>query len=696
MLFGRQERKIMVKPNLQLKQERELRGWSQAKVAQEIGTSAKIVSRWERGTSLPSPYFRERLCLLFGKDALALGLLQQEGRDSDQEREEEPNVTQMLPLSALIPVEEPPPAASVVTMPHSVRALAALPQEEPLPAAPVVTMQLSHPVTTRRERWRPGLLRVGILTVAILLVLFSLLLTLLNVAGHATTQRSDTIAQQEAALQRELALEKEAFKQQGIGISEGSFSFDTYPGRHDVTWKEQAALALQQHQTSRAINLLTEATTIDPTDGEAQIYNENLHVLQKASSFVTVVLGVTIGNSGARLVIAREDLQAAFLVQQEVNSKGLLPGGLQLRMLIANSGVNNDDVAQIAQFIRARVDAGNSDNIIAAVGWPFSSQTIDARDIIAAAHIPLISQTSSSVQLSGSSPYFFRVNPSDDAQGNAAGTVAVENFHARTILVLRDPSDSYSVSLANAFSRRAAALHAVVINDARDYFSETITTVDAYQVAVQDTLMRSADLIFLAGLDVDAIRLAHAVGNAARANPGNGALAKLKILGGDALDTNLLLGQGIGTDAQIVQQFPQDMRRLHFTAFGHDDEWAFLHIPQQQQPAFFQDWVQTYQSSPIAVNNAPAPETDVLLTYDAVQVVIHAASLVHGALTGQAVRDALVSLGQGKTPAYEGVSGRILFNSQGDPVDKALVVLEVEEREGRNTITLSQVLGTFR
>jgi hypothetical protein len=42
------------------------------------------------------------------------------------------------------------------------------------------------------------------------------------------------------------------------------------------------------------------------------------------------------------------------------------------------------------------------------------------------------------------------------------------------------------------------------------------------------------------------------------------------------------------------------------------------------------------------------------------------------------------------------VSGRILFNSQGDPIDKAIVVLEVEEREGSNTITLSQIVGTFR
>ncbi len=63
-------------PNRRLKQERELRGWSQAKVAELIGTDATTVSRWERGLFLPTPFFRERLCVLFGKNAEELGLLE--------------------------------------------------------------------------------------------------------------------------------------------------------------------------------------------------------------------------------------------------------------------------------------------------------------------------------------------------------------------------------------------------------------------------------------------------------------------------------------------------------------------------------------------------------------------------------------------------------------------------------------------
>jgi tetratricopeptide (TPR) repeat protein/transcriptional regulator with XRE-family HTH domain len=58
-----------------LKVERELRGWSQAKVAEALNTTVRTVSRWEQGQTLPYPFYREQLCQLFGKDARHLGLL---------------------------------------------------------------------------------------------------------------------------------------------------------------------------------------------------------------------------------------------------------------------------------------------------------------------------------------------------------------------------------------------------------------------------------------------------------------------------------------------------------------------------------------------------------------------------------------------------------------------------------------------
>jgi len=43
-------------PNNHLRLERESRGWSQEDLAEKVGTSQKVVSRWERGESTPLPY----------------------------------------------------------------------------------------------------------------------------------------------------------------------------------------------------------------------------------------------------------------------------------------------------------------------------------------------------------------------------------------------------------------------------------------------------------------------------------------------------------------------------------------------------------------------------------------------------------------------------------------------------------------
>ncbi|GCE15698.1 helix-turn-helix domain-containing protein [Tengunoibacter tsumagoiensis] len=62
-------------PNERLRQERLIHGWTQSDVAGYIGTDGYTINRWERGRARPSPHFRQKLCALFGKGALELGLV---------------------------------------------------------------------------------------------------------------------------------------------------------------------------------------------------------------------------------------------------------------------------------------------------------------------------------------------------------------------------------------------------------------------------------------------------------------------------------------------------------------------------------------------------------------------------------------------------------------------------------------------
>ena len=97
----------MPTPNVLLRYERQLRGWSQAYLAEQIDVPDYYISRWERGEVLPSPYYQQKLCQVFGKTAEELGMLQQ---------------TTPLPLPVDPPMVEqlpfPPPQVDSISTPQ--------------------------------------------------------------------------------------------------------------------------------------------------------------------------------------------------------------------------------------------------------------------------------------------------------------------------------------------------------------------------------------------------------------------------------------------------------------------------------------------------------------------------------------------------------------------------------------------------
>jgi transcriptional regulator with XRE-family HTH domain len=67
------DRKFPLNPRLH--DARVERAWSQQELADRVGTTPVNISRWENGLTFPSPYFRQRLCEVFGNTLAELGLL---------------------------------------------------------------------------------------------------------------------------------------------------------------------------------------------------------------------------------------------------------------------------------------------------------------------------------------------------------------------------------------------------------------------------------------------------------------------------------------------------------------------------------------------------------------------------------------------------------------------------------------------
>lgn len=71
------------KPNYILRDQRVSRGWSQQRVAEQLDTTEDMISKWERGISKPSPFYREKLCTLFHMTATELDLIDSPQTDHD-------------------------------------------------------------------------------------------------------------------------------------------------------------------------------------------------------------------------------------------------------------------------------------------------------------------------------------------------------------------------------------------------------------------------------------------------------------------------------------------------------------------------------------------------------------------------------------------------------------------------------------
>jgi tetratricopeptide (TPR) repeat protein/transcriptional regulator with XRE-family HTH domain len=107
-------KKLTTTPNLHLKRARKLQGWSQEDVAREIGTDAFTISRWERGVTLPSPHFRQKLAALFGLSIEELGLVEETVESAPEQEPGQPQEqTAFLPITppSVFDPAIPPPLA---------------------------------------------------------------------------------------------------------------------------------------------------------------------------------------------------------------------------------------------------------------------------------------------------------------------------------------------------------------------------------------------------------------------------------------------------------------------------------------------------------------------------------------------------------------------------------------------------------
>lgn len=438
-----------------------------------------------------------------------------------------------------------------------------------------------------------------------------------------------------------------------IGVSDGRFAFDT--SRPDSSFKQQAAAAFKAGNTNQAVGLWQQAVNAETNDPEPLIYLENQKVLAAGGFHVTIVVATML--TGANTGVGRDDLQGAYIAQKTFNDGSLL-GGIGVVLLIANAGSQNANAPAVARQI---VQAAQADpSIIGVMGWPFSSYVSSTINIFKAARITLVSPTASSDLLSGVSPYFFRVCPSNKVQGIAGAKYMAQNLHARSAIVFVDPLDPYSSSLANDFTTQYQADGNTVLATEKYTVGKSATIASALQDALIHT-NPAPDAFYFSGYAADISTLLTGL-------PTTGQFANLQVMGGDALYELA----GYQSSSRV------SWNRLHFTSFTYPDVWEVLGLT-NQAPAFFANYRNAFDPSHSHIHNPygwDRADSDVMLSYDATTTLLMAAKNTgKPQITMRDVQQALTQLNGAR--AFQGVSGQIALGTSSDPIDKAIVILNV-------------------
>jgi len=347
-----------------------------------------------------------------------------------------------------------------------------------------------------------------------------------------------------------------------------------------------------------------------------------------AGSSDTAYVGVAVGlQSPERYANVFRGVQFAL---DELNARrppGAPPLGLRRPSADARSAI------EVATAFR------DDPSVVGVVGHTETDATIDAAAIYgdqadAGAHaLVAVAPTAAGGLVTRMNDWVFRVCPVVARQGEvlAAYTADSLGIHRAAVVFRNDAAGKEFVrAFADAFHARGGTLVE------RDPFTEDVAEFDAYAQRISKRAVGAVVLYANAGDAGSAMRAIRAAGASPRFLGTNGPAAS------DSL--------------------APDFAGLRYTA---------LYVPSRPATPAGQRFAHDFP----AAAHTPADHW-AALGYDAAMLVGEAVQSV--GRDRHAVRDWVASVGRSR-PAYDGATGRIVFDSVGDPVAKAMVVRTVGE-----------------
>ncbi|MDI6631205.1 MAG: ABC transporter substrate-binding protein [Thermoanaerobacteraceae bacterium] len=344
-----------------------------------------------------------------------------------------------------------------------------------------------------------------------------------------------------------------------------------------------------------------------------------------------IKLGCVLSMSGDLAAMGKKMADAVKLAVEEINQAGGV-NGKQIKLYL------EDDATDPATCLNAVKKLVELNDVKLIIGGMTSGGAKTAGPYVFERKVLLVSPSATSPELTGQPwrEYFFRTCPSDTFQGKVMAQLAVDEGLKKAVILAMD--NPYGVGLGevieSALAGKAEVLSVIKYDpNKKDYLTE-LTQIKNL----------NPDCVFHIGYNDD--------GRVIYKQALNLGLDKIRWIGCDGV---------YGTGMFATQAAAEFMAK------------AVLGTrPASPEGGKYEEFRQAYKAE---YNSEPEVYCDTV--YDAAQLIAEACAKA-GSADPAKVREALVSVGQG----YEGASGTITFDSQGDRVSGVYEVWKVVKKDG--------------
>ncbi len=340
----------------------------------------------------------------------------------------------------------------------------------------------------------------------------------------------------------------------------------------------------------------------------------------------TIKIGEFASLTGKEAAFGQSSNNGTQLAVEQINAAGGVLGQ-KVELMVED---NQSTAGQSATIVKKLI---SRDKAVAILGEVASSRSLEAAPICQAAHIPMISPSSTNPKVTEGKPYVFRVCFIDPFQGTVMAKFAKDTLHIHRVAILSSVSSAYSVGLAKYFKERFTADGGEIVIEQK--YSEGDKDFNAQLTAIKAA---GVEGIFVPGYYTEAALISQEARELGLAYP---------LFGGDGWEAPQLIEIG----GKAVEGCYYS---THYSPYNITPE------------------VTAFVAAYKAKYDGQVPDAMAALGYDSAMVLMDAIKRA-GSTDGAKLRAAI-----GETKNYVGVTGNTTIDKDRN-ASKAAVVIEVKD-----------------